>query len=58
MRQGRFSEGQMAAILREADRGSLAEAVRKHKVSEQMLGILDRASEDQSSRERNTALSA
>ena len=58
MRQGRFSEEQMAAILREADRGSVTEAARKHKVSEQMLGNLDRASEDQSPCKRNTALSA
>ena len=58
MRQGRFSEEQMAEILMEADQGSVAEAVRKHKVGEQMLGILDRASEDQSPCERNAALSA
>jgi putative transposase len=34
MRQSRFSEEQIIAILREADRGSVAEAARKHKVSE------------------------
>ena len=37
MRQGRFSEEQMVAILRESDRGPLAEAARKHKVSEQTI---------------------
>ena len=39
MRQGRFGEEQMVAILREADRGSVAEAARKHKVSEQTIYI-------------------
>jgi putative transposase len=39
MRQSRFSEGQMVAILREADRGSVAEAARKHKISEQTIYI-------------------
>jgi putative transposase len=39
MRQGRFSEEQMVAILRESDRGPLAEAARKHKVSEQTIYI-------------------
>jgi putative transposase len=39
MRQSGFSEEQIVAILREADRGSVAEAAPKHKVSEQTFYI-------------------
>ena len=37
MRKYRFSDEQMVAILREAERTSVAEVAKKHKVSEQTI---------------------
>ena len=37
MRQGRFSEEQMVAIIREADRDSVAAVAKRHGISEQTI---------------------
>ena len=37
MKKVRFSEEQMVAILREADKSSVAEVARRHKISEQTI---------------------
>jgi len=37
MKKSRFTEAQMVAMLREADKGSVAEVAKKHGVSEQTI---------------------
>jgi putative transposase len=37
MRRSRFTDEQVVAMLREADRSSVAEVAKKHKVSEQTI---------------------
>ena len=43
MRKSRFNDEQIVAILRESDRTSVAEAAKKHKVSEQTILCLTQA---------------
>lgn len=39
MKKSRFTEAQMVAMLREADKGSVAEVAKKHGVSEQTIYV-------------------
>jgi putative transposase len=39
MKKARFSEEQMVAILREADRSPIVDVAKKHKISEQTIYI-------------------